>query len=175
MISSQHSSWLVVGYNEVKRYKEKYKFRDKLNDEKDFPKIKKIPKNLEKKWGKGKFVLPSPLEVNALMKKVPKGKLTTINELRKKLAQKHKTTTACPIVTGIFAWITAFAAEEDARDGKKRITPYWRTLKSDGRINEKYPGGLPLQKRILTNEGYRIFSKGKNYFVEDFTTKLTKL
>ncbi|HJO13461.1 MAG TPA: hypothetical protein QGH67_01565, partial [Alphaproteobacteria bacterium] len=94
MINSQHSSWLVVRYNEVKRYKEKYKFRDKLNDEKDFPKIKKIPKNLEKKWGKGKFVLPSPLEVNALMKKVPKGKLTTINELRKKLAQKHKTTTA---------------------------------------------------------------------------------
>ena len=78
----------MVEYSEVKQYKEKYRFKDKLNDKKDYPKIKIIPKNLEKKWGKGKFVLPSPLEVNALMKKVPKGKLTTINELRKKLAKK---------------------------------------------------------------------------------------
>ena len=165
----------MVRYIEVKQYKEKYKFKDKLNDKKDYPKIKIIPKNLEKKWGKGKFVLPSPLEVNALMKKVPKGKLTTINELRKKLAQKHRTTTACPIATGILAWIAAYAAAEDTRDGKKRITPYWRTLKSDGRINEKYPGGIQLQKRKLKNEGFKIYSKGKNYFVEDFTTKLIKL
>ena len=57
----------------MKQYKEKYKFNDKLNDEKDFPKIKMIPKNLHKAWGQGKFVLPSPLEVNALMKKSAKG------------------------------------------------------------------------------------------------------
>ena len=36
------------------------------------------------------------------MKKVSKGKLTTINQLRGILAKKYKTTTACPIVTGIF-------------------------------------------------------------------------
>jgi len=159
----------------VKQYKEKYKFSDKLNDEKNFPKIKMIPKNLHKAWDQGKFVLPSPLEVNALMKKVPKGKLTTINELRKKLARKHKITTACSIVRGIFDWIVAYAVEEDFQEGKKRITPYWRTLKSDSRINEKYPGGISLQKRKLINEGYKIFSKGKNYFVEDFTAKLAKL
>ena len=86
------------------------------------------------------------------MKKVPKGKLTTINEIRRKLAKKHKTTTACPIVTGIFAWIAANAAEEDIKDGRKRVTPYWRTIKSDGKINEKYPGGIFLQKRKLSNE-----------------------
>ncbi len=95
-------------------------FRKKLYDKKDFPKIKTIPKKLSKSWGKGKFVLPSPLEVNTLMKKVPKGKLTTINEIRRKLAKKHKTTTACPIVTGIFAWIAANAAEEDIKDGRKK-------------------------------------------------------
>jgi len=32
-----------------------------------------------------------------------------------------------------------------------------------------------LQQRILTNEGFKIYSKGKNYFVEDFTAKLIKL
>ena len=129
--------------------KNQSKFREKLYDKKDFPKIKTIPKKLSKSWGKGKFVLPSPLEVNTLMKKVPKGKLTTINEIRRKLAKKHKTTTACPIVTGIFAWIAANAAEEDIKDGRKKVTPYWRTIKSDGKINEKYPGGIFFKKENL--------------------------
>ena len=80
--------------------KKNNKFREKLFKKTDYPKIKTIPKYLNKSWGRGKFVMPSPLEVNALMKKVPKGKLTTINEMRKKLAKKYKTTTACPIVAG---------------------------------------------------------------------------
>ena len=151
------------------------KFRKKLHDKKDFPKIKTIPKKLNKSWGKGKFVMPSPLEVNMLMKKVPKGKLTTINEIRKKLAKKYKTTTACPIVTGIFTWIAANAAKEDIQDGKKYINPYWRTLKSDGKIKEKYPGGIPFQKQKLINENHKIILKGKNYFVENFENKLAKL
>ena len=128
--------------------KNQSKFRKKLHDKKDFPKIKTIPRKLSKSWGKGKFVLSSPLEVNTLMKRVPKGKLTTINEIRRKLAKKYKTTTACPIVTGIFAWISANAAEEDIKDGRKKVTPYWRIIKSDGKINEKYPGGISLQKKI---------------------------
>ena len=127
--------------------KNQSKFRKKLHDKKDFPKIKTIPRKLSKSWGKGKFVLSSPLEVNTLMKRVPKGKLTTINEIRRKLAKKYKTTTACPIVTGIFAWISANAAEEDIKDGRKKVTPYWRIIKSDGKINEKYRGGISLQKK----------------------------
>jgi hypothetical protein len=45
----------------------------------------------------------------------------------------------CPITTGIFAWVAANAAEEQKQKGEKDITPYWRTLKNDGVINEKYP------------------------------------
>ena len=81
----------------MKKTNDLFKFRNKINDEKDFPKIKTIPKKLHKSWGIGKFVMPSPLEVNSLMKKVSKGKLTTINQLREILAKKYKTTTACPI------------------------------------------------------------------------------
>ena len=155
--------------------KKNNKFREKLFKKTDFPKIKTIPKNLNKSWGKGKFVMPSPLEVNTLMKKVPKGKLTTINEIRKKLAKKYKTTTACPIVTGVFSCIVAGAAKEDIQDGKKNITPYWRTLKSDGKINLKYPGGIPFQKKKLINEKHKITKRGKNHFVENFENKLVKL
>ena len=155
--------------------KKNNKFREKLFKKTDFPKIKTIPKYLNKSWGKGKFVMPSPLEVYTLMKKVPKGKLTTINEIRKKLAKKYKTTTACPIVTGIFSWIAAGAAKEDIQDGKKYITSYWRTLKSDGKINLKYPGGIPYQKKKLINENHKIIKRGKNHFVENFENKLVKL
>ena len=92
--------------------------------------------------------MPSLLEVNSIMKKVSKGKLTTINQLRGILAKKYKTTTACPIVTGIFVIIAARAAEEELKEGK-RVTLYWKTIKSNGIINEKYPGGIATQKKIL--------------------------
>jgi len=119
--------------------------------------------------------MPSPLEVNSLMKKVSKGKLTTINQLRGILAKKYKTTTACPIVTGIFVIIAARAAAEELKEGKKRVTPYWRTIKSNGIINEKYPGGIAAQKKILKQEGHTILSKGKNYIVENYQNKLLKI
>jgi len=46
------------------------------------------------------------------------------------------------MTTGIFAGIAARAAEEMAIEGKQNITPYWRTIKSKGELNEKYPGGV---------------------------------
>jgi hypothetical protein len=58
--------------------------------------------------------------------------------------------------TGIFAAIAARAAEEDAAEGKKDITPYWRTLKVGGQLNEKYPGGVEAQSAHLKAEGHTI-------------------
>ena len=114
-----------------------------------------------KKFGEGRFDIPAPIEVDALMKKVPRGRLTTINDLRAALSKKHKTDFACPITTGIFSWIAAHAADEMARQGRKRITPYWRALKSDGEaIREK-----------LEAEGHTVIQKGKRFLVEDFEKK----
>ncbi|MBC7128820.1 MAG: hypothetical protein H5T45_03700 [Thermoplasmatales archaeon] len=105
------------------------------------------------------------------MKKVPEGKLITINEIRKILAKKHCATIACPITTGIFARIAAETAAEMANEGKKKITFYWRTLKGGGVINEKFLGGVEAQKEILEKEGHRIISKGKKHVVVDFEKK----
>ncbi|HQR09666.1 MAG TPA: MGMT family protein [Gemmatales bacterium] len=107
-------------------------WRDKLADDKDLPKVARIPRRLQKSWGKGTFVIARPRDVDAIMKRVPKGKVITIKEICQKLAKKHGTTVACPITTGIFAWIAAHAAEEAAINGVKEITPYWRTLKRRG-------------------------------------------
>jgi hypothetical protein len=143
-------------------------WKEKLADSKDLPKVLDIPDRLRAKWGTGNFVIPAPVEVDELMRRVPKGKLTTINHVRVALAKKHHTTVACPLTTGIFAWIAANAAEESASENKKkRITPYWRTLKTGGLLNEKYPGGAAAQKKRLLAEGHKVTKKGKKHLVTD--------
>ena len=118
------------------------------------------------------MVIPSPLEVDGIMKRVPRGKLITINEIRAIVAKKHRATFGCPITTGIFAWIAAHAAEEGALAGEKKITPYWRTLKTGGELNPKYPGGIERLRGLLEAEGHRVVAKGKRFFVERFEDRL---
>jgi hypothetical protein len=148
--------------------KKKKSWQEKLADPKDLPKTANIDGPLSKRWGEGTFVIPAPLEVDEIMRRVPRGKLTTIDHIRKTLAKKHGATIACPITTGIFAWIAAHAAEEAAAEGKKKITPYWRTLKTGGEINPKYPGGVPALKKLLAAEGHKITQKRNRYFVEKY-------
>lgn len=157
--------------------KKKTSWQEKLADSKDLPKVEKIDEKKTQRWGTSTFVIPAPIEVDAIMRKVPKGKLITINEIRQILAKKHKATIGCPITTGIFAWIAANAADEMERDGKKRITPYWRTLKTGGILNEKYPGGLKNLKKRLEAEGNTIIQKGKSkhFMVKDFEKSLVNL
>ena len=75
---------------------------------------------------------------------------------------------ACPITTGIFSWISAHAVEEAGAAGEKKVTPYWRTLKKDGELNPKYPGGIAGLKRKLAAEGHAFVAKGKRVLVRDY-------
>ncbi|MFQ6052232.1 MAG: hypothetical protein ACE5K4_11145 [Candidatus Hydrothermarchaeota archaeon] len=158
-----------------KKSKPRKSWQEKLADSKDLPKVEKITEKLSKRWGQGTVVIPAPKEVDEIMKKVPKGRLITINRIRAVLAKKYGATIGCPITTGIFARIAAGAADEDAKEGKKNITPYWRTLKAGGVINEKYPGGVEAQKKLLKKEGHKVIQKGKKYVVGDFEKYLVKL
>lgn len=154
----------------------KKSWREKLADDKGLPKVCPVTGRMSTRWGTGRMVIPAPREVDALMKQVPKGKLVTINELRAALAQQHQADFACPITTGIFSWIAAHAAAEAAAEGAKRITPYWRTLKTGGVVNPKYPGGAAAVARRLRAEGHRLVAKGKRLIVADYEQKLfTKL
>jgi hypothetical protein len=148
--------------------KKKKSWQEKLADSKDLPKTAPIEGRLSKRWGEGTFVIPAPLEVDSAMKSIRRGKLTTIESIRGALAEKHGTTIACPITTGIFAWIAAYAADEAEAAGRSRITPYWRTLKTGGELNPKYPGGIKNLRQRLAAEGHRIVRKGDRYFVADF-------
>ena len=142
--------------------KSRKSWREKLADSKNLPKVAEITDKMSKRWGTGTVVIPAPKEVDEIMAKVPKGKVITINQIRSALAQRHGATIGCPLTTGIFANIAARAAEEAAAEGKKDITPYWRTLKSRGELNEKYPGSVEAQAAHLKEEGHTIEpGKGK--------------
>ncbi|MGB9959626.1 MAG: hypothetical protein ACPLKQ_03785 [Candidatus Bathyarchaeales archaeon] len=148
---------------------------EKLHDSKGLPKVEPITDRMSKRWGSGTVAIPSPLEVDEIMKSIPKGKLTTINEIRAAIAKKHGATIGCPMTTGIFAWIAANAAEEQKKKGEKNITPYWRTLKAGGVINEKYPGGAEAQKHLLEMEGHKVAKKGQKYVIVNYERALAKL
>ncbi|NPV50652.1 MAG: MGMT family protein [Candidatus Methanofastidiosum sp.] len=147
-------------------------WKEKLEDSKGLPKVEPITDKMSKRWGEGTVVIPAPIEVNDIMKTVPEGKLITIDQIRKKLAEKHRATIGCPLTTGIFAWVSAHAANETALEGKKDITPYWRTLKTGGIVNEKYPGGINYQKQLLEREGHKVIQKGKKFIVQDYEKAL---
>jgi len=147
-------------------------WREKLEDSKGLPKVGKIEGKMSQRWGSGTMVIPAPREVDEIMRQVPRGKIITINEIRAILASRHHVTIGCPITTGIFAWIAANAAEEATTRSGARVTPYWRTLRSGGELNPKYPGGISGIRKKLETEGHKIIQKGKRYFVEHFEKAL---
>lgn len=149
-------------------------FNAKMNNSKDMPKIVELDEKASKKWGGRSMVIAPPNDYDIFMKKVPRGKLITTDSLRKAMAKKYKVDITCPLTCGIFVNICAWASYQREKD----ITPYWRTLKSDGELNIKYPEAIELQKSLLEQEGHTIISKGtKNikYYVKDFKDKLIEL
>ena len=118
------------------------------------------------------IVLVNPSEVVEVMKAVPEGKLVTIIEICKHIAQNHAVKACCSLTTGIFIMTAANAVEEAACEGRDLHLPYWRTLKADGFLNEKYQGGIEAHKRLLENEGFTVRQKGKRLYVPDYRKHL---
>ena len=145
----------------------------KLQDSKDMPKVEVLtdPKAIAR-YGGPRMLIAPPIEYDALMKTIAHGELITTDRLRAHLAGKHDADFTCQLTCGIFVNVAAHASAE--RDGVDE-TPWWRTLKKDGELNEKYPGGIEGQKLRLTMEGHEVIQKGKRFFVKDFESKLAAL
>ena len=145
-------------------------FNEKLNSPGDLPKVEKLtsPRLIER-YKSPTLAIPAPTEYDQLMKKVPKGKLTTIDRMMARMAEKYNAGAACPMTAGIFVNIAANASEE--RQGVEE-TPWWRTLKKDGQLNEKFPDGIEGQRARLEAEGHAVIQKGKKFLVADYEKKL---
>ncbi|UCG50139.1 MAG: MGMT family protein [Phycisphaerales bacterium] len=145
------------------KFKSRKSWREKLeNHPPGLPKVVSGPETWEKRFGGRRVLVPTPLLVDGVIRKVGKRKLITVNQIRERLAGDFEADSTCPLTTGIFVRIAAEAAEEDREAGKKRVTPYWRVLKGDGSLNPKFPGGFEAQAARLKEEGHKITGgKGK--------------
>lgn len=150
-------------------------WREKLTRQQE-ARIVQIPPRMQARFGKGTMVIPKPLDVDALIRRVPKGKMATVHQLRQELAKRSSVDIACPLCTGIFVRISAEAAEEERRAGKKSVTPYWRVISSEGRLNPKFPGGIVQQRGKLSAEGHKVLrATGKKApAVADFERALVR-
>ncbi len=142
-----------------------------MNSSKDMPKILIIKdEKTIKKYGKKMLIAP-PIYYDEIMKKIPQGHLITTSQIRTYLAKKNNADFTDPMTAGIFINIVAWASYQR----KENITPYWRTLKTNGELNNKYPEEIELQKKLLEEEGYTIIMKGSKYYVKDYEKKLIEL
>jgi alkylated DNA nucleotide flippase Atl1 len=138
-------------------------------------KIKPIPPKMRAKHGQGTMLVPCADAVEAAMRSIRKGRLATAREIAHLLAARHHTSVGCVVTTGILAAMIAHAADEDERQGKRKVVPYWRMLKPEGELNSKYPGGLENLQARLTAEGHQIVQRGNRFFVENYDKKLMKI
>jgi len=122
------------------------------------PKLVPISDAMAKRFGRGMMLIPTALEVDAMVRKIPRGEVTTLSQIRRRLAQWHHADVTCPLVSGIFLRIVAEAAEEDRAEGKSDIAPYWRVVRDDGKLNPKFPGGTEAHAMKLQQEGHVIES-----------------
>lgn len=131
-----------------------------LHDSKDMPKIQTItdPKSI-RKYGGSKMYFAPPVDYDKAMKQIPYGKITTVVNLREHFAKVSGADFTEPMTAGIFVSIVAWASHQRSDDK----TPYWRTLKANGELNSKYPGGIEAQKEKLEAEGHTIIEKGKTH------------
>ncbi len=154
---------------------DKKDFNAMLRNNKDMPKIQIVTDEATiKKYGGEKMFFAPPIEYDKVMRLVPEGKVVTVGAIRKYFAEENGADFTEPITAGVFVSIAAWASYQRENDK----TPYWRTLKAGGELNEKYPGGAAAQKKKLEAEGHTIIQKGRTnirYYVKDYEKALFKL
>lgn len=146
-----------------------------LHDSKDMPKTQIITdeKSIAKYGGNRMYFAP-PVDYDRIMRRVPQGRLTTVGAIREYFARENGADFTEPITAGIFVSIAAWASAQRSGDE----TPWWRTLKANGELNPKYPGGIQAQREKLEAEGHEIVQRGRKdirFYVKDYEEYLFEL
>ncbi|MBY0564317.1 MAG: hypothetical protein K2P58_09035 [Hyphomonadaceae bacterium] len=109
------------------------------------------------------IVIATPKDFSAAFKRVPAGKLRSIEAVRASLATKYGADAACPLTSGIFARIAAEAALERIAAGAKasEVAPFWRVIDPDSPLAEKLSCGPDFIREMRALEGAAGKSKAK--------------
>lgn len=154
---------------------DKKDFNAMLQKDNGMPKIQIVSDEATiKKYGGEKMYFAPPKDYDYIMKQIPIGKVITVKAIREYFAKKNNADFTDPITAGIFVSIVAWASFQR----KEELTPYWRTLKVNGELNPKYPGGVEAQKKKLEEEGHTIIQKGRThirYYVKDYECSMFPL
>lgn len=154
---------------------DKKDFNKMLHDNKDMPKIQTITDRASiEKYGGDRMYFAPPIYYDKVMRQIPYGKLITVGKIREYFARRSGADFTEPITAGVFVSIAAWASYQRSEDE----TPYWRTLKANGELNEKYPGGVEAQKEKLESEGHTVIQRGRKnirYYVKDYEKALYEM
>ena len=147
---------------------DKKDFNAMLADSKGMPRIQMVtdPATIRKYGGDRMYFAP-PIDYDRAMRRVPRGMVTTVGEIRASFAREAGADFTEPITAGVFVSIAAWASFQRQVDE----TPYWRTLKAGGELNPKYPGGIEAQREKLEAEGHTVIRRGRKnfrYYVENY-------
>ncbi|MCL2849939.1 MAG: MGMT family protein [Micrococcales bacterium] len=146
-------------------------YDEKLQGPPTLPKVTTVDPAQAVRHGGPRMLVAAPLQYDAVMSQVPEGQVTTVDRIRAHLAAAADADFTCPLTAGIFVNIVAHAAEERT----DRPVPWWRTLKTNGELNPKYPGGVEAHKAHLEAEGHTICQRGNRYVLDNLDTALCTL
>ncbi len=147
-------------------------FNAMLREDKGMPRVQVVtdPATIQKYGGERMYFAP-PMDYDRVMKQVPEGRVITVGIIRAHFARQNGADFTEPITAGVFVPIAAWASEQRGTDK----TPWWRTLKTNGELNPKYPGGVEEQRKRLEAEGLEVVCRGRKnlrYYVKDYKAAL---
>lgn len=117
------------------------------------PEIKKSPRKFADIPEGASMLIATPAIVETYLNQIPKGKETTLQQMRKDLAAEYHAEYTCPVTSGIFLRIVAEKAYEEYTQGKKRIAPFWRMISAQSPAAKKLTFGTEFLKQKRQEEG----------------------
>ncbi|MFN8279185.1 MAG: hypothetical protein U0V49_02775 [Saprospiraceae bacterium] len=124
------------------------------------PVIEEGPEKWNTTYAGHRMVIPTPRIIEKILLTIPKGSIMILSEFRRNVAEACEADYACPLTTGIFLRICSEYAEELRAEGAKKIPPYWRVVRDDGSLIDKFPGAELHQSELLKKEGFKIIYRG---------------
>jgi hypothetical protein len=115
---------------------------EKLHCDKE-PKIKRIDFNFADIPANSNMFIATQQIIDNYIKQIPKGKIVSVQTMRKDLAIETKADYTCPVTTEIFLRIVAEANFEKYQQTNsiKSITPFWRVVEPNSTLSEKLTFG----------------------------------
>lgn len=116
--------------------------------------VKKIEKDFADIKTGEKMLIATPRIVDEYIRQIPKGKETSLAQMRKDLAAEYHADKTCPVTSGIFLRIVAEAAYEEYANGKPvgRIAPFWRIIDERSPAARKLSFGMGFLKEQRRKE-----------------------